>query len=94
MDIPTAKSPVSRLQGKLPTEEACEELSLGNWVKSGPHPPPPARPTQVREPRRLTAVRGCDRDGLGRELIVKVPCVDLGCDLRFEGWQELWRRGA
>ena len=43
-------------------------------------------------PQTLTAVRGRDCDGLGGELVVKVPCVDLRRDLRLEGWQELWRR--
>lgn len=41
----------------------------------------------------LTAVRRCECDGLGSELVVEVPGVDLGCHLRLEGRREL-RRGA
>lgn len=55
---------------------------------------PQARQRTGEEPQALTAVRGGDGDGLGSELVVEVPRVDLGCDLRFEGWQELRRRGA
>ncbi|KAM8918793.1 LOW QUALITY PROTEIN: uncharacterized protein AAEQ78_026265 [Lycaon pictus] len=44
---------------------------------------------QFEGAQAVIAVRGRDCDGLGSELVVKVPGVNLRGDLRLEGWQKL-----
>lgn len=91
---PTAKSPLSQLLANCPDTGRGPTSSLpGTGSRADPTPPYPAGPTGGG-PETLTAVRGRDCNGLGGELVVKVPCVNLRGDLRFEGWQELRREGT
>lgn len=83
------------LGGNLPDmKQGPSRAFLEKWVRSRPHPSTTGAGIPAWGPQALTAVGRCDCDGLGGEFIIKVPCVDLGRDLRFEGWQELRRRGA
>jgi hypothetical protein len=79
--------------GKPPRRKPCHGLP-GEQDQGRPHLSTTSQAQQLRGPLSLTAIWGCDCDGLRGELIIKVPCVHLRCDLRFEWWQELRRRRA